>query len=483
MKYQLISESNLTKNQVLLVPIFKNVPRRGWADLLKEEHFKGDRGEMFYSLLSTTQKTQHAIFVGLGEEKKATAANICNALASGIRLAQDKKRKEVAISLPEKFFSLGAARDLGERLAQAIGVVAYTFNNYITDKERHVIALDSVSIVGVPAAKKNQFQDGLKNGVLIAEAVSAVRDMGNHPAADMHPEKMGTEAVRLARGLAKLSVKVLHKKEIVREKMGGLLGVSSGSVRPPVFIIMEYKGGRVKDAPVVLVGKGITFDSGGISLKPGDKMDEMKFDMMGGATVIGTLVAAAKLKLPVNVVGLVPASENLPSGSAYRPGDILRTYSGKTIEVLNTDAEGRIILADALSYAKKFKPKFVVDLATLTGACVSALGEKRTGLWSTDEKLASKIQAVAETTGEMVWRLPLGDDFSEMVKSPIADVKNIGERWGSANSAAAFLQVFVEGPWAHLDIAGTAYSQKLEPARRAGASGWGVALLLELLKR
>lgn len=468
----------------LIVPLFKNEKKRAFADLISEEHFKGDRGELLYSLLPHTAGMHHAIFVGLGDAKKATAVTIATAIANAVKHAQDKKRSEIGVQVSAEILKLVDTREFGELCARMIGLVTYHFGEYITENDRHPTKIESITFFGIPKVSAKSFETGLAMGKIIDEAVREMRSLGNHTPANMHPEQLASEAVRLAKGVAKLSVKVLNKKEIEAEKMGGLLGVSAGSVRPPTFIIMEYKGGKATDAPTVFVGKGITFDAGGISIKPSSKMDEMKFDMMGGATVIGALLAIAKLKLPVNVVGLIPAAENLPSGSAIVPSDILKMHNGKTVEVLDTDAEGRLILADALSFAARFKPKAVVDLATLTGACVVAIGETRAGFWSTDEKLAGRIEMASKKIEEHVWRMPLGDDFTSQVKSDVADLKNITDRWGSANTAAAFLQQFAPTTaWAHIDIAGVANSSKLQPARRAGASGWGVALLVELVRR
>ncbi|HNV64783.1 MAG TPA: leucyl aminopeptidase, partial [Smithellaceae bacterium] len=266
--------------------------------------------------------------------------------------------------------------------------------------------------------------------------------------------------------------------------MNALLGVASGSAQEPKFIILEYSGGKKGNAPIVLVGKGLTFDSGGISIKPAEKMDEMKTDMSGGAAVIGAVMAAADLRLPLNVVGLIPATENMPGGSALKPGDILKSYSGKTIEIVNTDAEGRLILADALSYASKFKPQAIIDIATLTGACVVALGDDVIGMLGTDEKLKSEISQAARESGELVWELPLWDIYSEQIKSDIADYKNSGGRAAGTITAAMFLSKFVgDFPWVHLDIAGPAWFEKDRPYIPKGASGIPVRLLVEFLKK
>ncbi|MCX6780746.1 MAG: leucyl aminopeptidase, partial [Candidatus Magasanikbacteria bacterium] len=409
MKYSILEKTGekRTAGVTTVVPMIQGDKNRAFSSIITEEHFKAGAGEQLYALVPHGDGHSHVMLVGLGEKKKVTAPKLCSAIASATRAVQDKKQTRAIIQLSEDFFELDfSARDLGETLARQIGLTTYHFSEYITDTERHVAAMTEIFFSGVPKKFAKNFAVGLESGRLIDEAVRAARDLGNHNPSNMHPEELGRQTIALAKGIAKLSVRVLNKKEIEKEKMGGLLGVSAGSDRPPAFIIMEYRGGKTGDAPTVLVGKGITFDAGGISIKPSSKMDEMKFDMLGGATVIGALLAIAKLKLPVNVVGLVPAAENLPSGSAIVPSDILRMHSGKTVEVLDTDAEGRLVLADALSYAARFKPRQMIDLATLTGACVVAMGETRAGMWSTDEKLAARLSAASEKTGELVWRLP-----------------------------------------------------------------------------
>jgi leucyl aminopeptidase len=264
--------------------------------------------------------------------------------------------------------------------------------------------------------------------------------------------------------------------------MGGVLGVSQGSTHPPRFIILEY--GDTKKSPVVLVGKGVTFDSGGISIKPSAGMAEMKMDMSGAAAVIGTFEAVARLRLPIHIVGLIPSVENMPSGSSIRPGDIIRHYNGKTSEVDNTDAEGRLILADALAYAEKYKPSAVIDLATLTGAVVVALGHHASGMLGNDDALMKKLNLAGETTYERVWQLPMFDEYEKLIKSDVADVKNVGGRWAGAITGAWFLKKFIGSyNWVHLDIAGTAILEENGEYTQKGASGFGVRLLTELLRR
>jgi leucyl aminopeptidase len=266
--------------------------------------------------------------------------------------------------------------------------------------------------------------------------------------------------------------------------MNALVAVGKGSVEPPRLIVLEYRGGGEKERPVVLVGKGITFDSGGISIKPGAGMEEMKTDMAGGAAVLGTMEAAAGLKLPVNLVVIIPTAENMPDGKAYKPGDIITSMSGQTIEITNTDAEGRLVLCDALHYAvQKYKPAAMIDLATLTGACVVALGHEASGLMGNDQPLASALKKAGECCGERVWELPLWDSYGEAMKSDIADLKNAGSRDGGSITAGWFLKQFVgKTHWAHLDIAGTAWSTKSRPCAPKGATGVGVRLLIEFLR-
>jgi leucyl aminopeptidase len=264
--------------------------------------------------------------------------------------------------------------------------------------------------------------------------------------------------------------------------MGGILGVGQGSAHEPRLIVLRYRGGGKSAPPSVVVGKAITFDTGGISIKPSASMEEMKFDKMGGCAVLGIMRAVALLKLKINLVGIVPSAENMPSGTAYRPGDILTSYSGKTIEIINTDAEGRLILADALSYACEQDPKEVIDLATLTGACVVALGHHASGAFG-DERIVERLKQVGAATGDRAWPLPLYDEYGDDMKSEVADIKNSGGRWGGASTAAAFLKFFVKKgtAWAHLDIAGTAWTTKTQPYHPVGATGAGVRLVTEYL--
>ncbi len=325
-------------------------------------------------------------------------------------------------------------------------------------------------------------ESGVADALKVCRAVGVARDMVNEPGNVKSPEFFAGKARLLAEECG-FDCRILERDELEEEGMGAMLGVAQGSVREPRLIVMEYRGAKKDAAPVVLIGKGVVFDAGGISLKPSEGMEEMKMDMGGGAAVLGAMTAVATLGLPLNVVGLIPAVENLPSGSAIRPGDVLTSKSGKTIEVINTDAEGRLILADALSYAERFAPAKVIDLATLTGACIIALGHHASAVLGSDAKLVEALRGAGDKTGERLWELPLWDDYDEQLNSGIADVKNIGGRAAGTITAAAFLKRFAgEYDWAHLDIAGTAWESSGRPYIPKGASGVGVRLLVEFLR-
>ena len=302
----------------------------------------------------------------------------------------------------------------------------------------------------------------------------------NRPSNDKTPIMLSDEARRMA-GRFGLSCEILNEAAIKRLKMGGLLGVAKGSKEPPRFIILGHNKNAKNLDTIVIIGKAITFDSGGISIKPSENMEKMKYDMSGGAAVMGAMQAAARLKIPLRIIGLIPAAENLPSGAAQKPGDIVRMHDGKTVEIISTDAEGRMILGDALSYAKSYKPKAVIDLATLTGACVIALGNDAIGMMGTDDKLKDKVKEAGELSYERVWELPLWEEYGELIKSDIADIKNVGGRPAGTITGGYFLSRFIEKTqWVHLDIAGTAWEEKGRPYKPKGATGVGIRLLSEL---
>ncbi len=360
----------------------------------------------------------------------------------------------------------------------------YKFDKYKTNRSEKANLNVFLTAENIP-----QLENAIANGFIAMEGVNFTKDLQNEPAINLSPKEF---ANRLKKELScrELKVTVFDEKEIAKRKMNGLIAVGKGSINPPQFIVLHYKPSVISRSKekkrlrkIALVGKGIMFDSGGISLKPAADMWQMKADMSGAAVVAGTLLSALKMKLPVELYGIIPAAENMPSGSALKPGDIITTASGKTVEVDNTDAEGRIILADALHYASQLKPDMIVDLATLTGGCVVALGEFVAGLFTKDESLADEIYKSGLTTYDRVWRLPLWDDYDFLNESDVADVKNIGGRWGSAITAAKFLENFVDKsiPWAHIDIAGPACPNKLNNYTKPYMTGFGVRLLLDYI--
>ena len=354
---------------------------------------------------------------------------------------------------------------------------AYRFTTMKSKPPRDTSRLKSVGLA-CETGDKSKARLALKHATAIAGGVALARDLGNLPPNICTPDYLVKRAQAIAKSSRKLRLTALRAADLRKLRMGALLAVTQGSELPPRFIVLQYRGTTAKTKPVVLVGKGITFDSGGISIKPGAAMDEMKYDMCGGASVLGVMQAAAELELPLNLVGIVPACENMPSGTATRPGDIVRTMSGQTVEILNTDAEGRLILCDALTYAQRFKPAVLIDIATLTGACLIALGRVRSGLLSNSDELADALLGAGQNAGDRAWRLPLDEEYGELLKSPFADVANIGGRDAGTITAAAFLSRFVgKTSWAHLDIAGTAWVQ----GSNKGGTGRPVPLLMEYL--
>ncbi len=374
---------------------------------------------------------------------------------------------------------VSATQGLGEAHAQALTSAAADATYLYRHTKPSAVAVNSLAKVSVlgDKAQAAQVKAGVSRGNAIALGVTTARELANRPGNHCTPTYLGEEAKRIAKRYG-FKVQVLGRKEIERLGMGSFLSVAQGSTEPPRFIVMQYHGAASKAAPHVLVGKGITFDTGGISLKPGAEMDEMKFDMGGAASVLGTMAALGELKPSINVVALIPTCENMPAGNALKPGDVVKSMSGQTIEVLNTDAEGRLILCDALTYAERFKPASVVDIATLTGACVIALGHHLSGLFSPDDALANALLAAGQAAIDPAWRMPLAAEYDEGLKSNFADMANIAGRAGGSVTAAMFLKRYTSKyRWAHLDIAGTAW--KSGPAK--GATGRPVGLLTHYL--
>ena len=394
-------------------------------------------------------------------------------------MAKKGRDGNIVVVVPVVIAKLGA-EETTRIAADALAASDYKYDVYITKTDDKALPIRATLVPpdGVDAKRAKQLDDEAK---AIAAGVRTVRDLGNGPGNLVTPTFLGQRAEEVAKN-AGIKCTVYGRREIEKMKMGGLLAVNRGSIEEPRFIVLEYAP-RKATKHVALVGKGITFDSGGISIKPSEKMEEMKFDMCVAAAVIGTIQAAAMLALPVRVTGIIASTDNLPSGSAYKPGDIITTMNGKTVEVVNTDAEGWMILSDALHYASELKPDHILDYATLTGACVVALGHQAAGLFTPDDGLAAELDGAAAGSGERLWRLPLLPEFLDEMKSLHADLRNSAGRWGAASTAAAFLSQFVGGlrRWAHLDIAGMAYARS-EDGRGTAATGFGVALLVDWLR-
>ena len=408
-------------------------------------------------------KAQRLVFAGVGQ---ARAQDIRQAVAAAFAALQKTKTAKITLCLQEDHLPHLAIA------AQAASDASYV---YTATKPSAKASLVSKVTLGVPNSAKAAEAFAVAKAQVAGVAVA--REWGNRPANRATPSDLANAAKALAKH-PRIACQVLGEKEITRLGMGSFAAVAQGSAQPMKFIVLQYTGAPASQAPVVLIGKGITFDTGGISLKPGPGMDEMKFDMCGAASVLGTFEALAQLKPKLNVVGLIPACENMPGGKALKPGDVVTSMSGQTIEILNTDAEGRLILCDALTYAKRFKPAAVIDIATLTGACVIALGHLRSGLYATDDQLAHKLGAAGDQSLDLNWRMPLDEDYAQGLKSNFADVANVADRAAGSVTAAKFLHRFAQDfPWAHLDIAGTAWKS----GANKGATGRPVPSLLAYL--
>ncbi|MDR1648220.1 MAG: leucyl aminopeptidase [Zoogloeaceae bacterium] len=421
------------------------------------------------------------LLVGLGEEERFGPERYRAAVAAAVAaLKNSGATKEILFALASAAPWENSADRIRETVL-AIRDAAYVFTVY--KRGKHAEKADAEKplppfVLPVTRAEQAAARAALAEGEAIADGIDLARDLGNQPANVCTPVWLQHTVEKLARAEG-LRCKVLEQKDMEKLGMNALLAVAKGSSQPPRLILLKWKGGREGEAPIALVGKGITFDSGGISLKPAANMDEMKYDMCGAAAVLGTLYTAARLKLPLNLVAVIPACENMPGSTASRPGDIVTSLSGQTIEILNTDAEGRLILCDALAYAEtRYAPETLIDVATLTGACMVALGHVASGLFSRDEALAGALEAAGASTGDRVWRLPLWEDYQEALDSPFADMTNTGGRPAGAITAACFLARFTQtAAWAHLDIAGTAWKS----GKNKGATGRPVALLTRFL--
>jgi leucyl aminopeptidase len=459
-----------------------------------QQNLEKKEGEMVAS--DGGENYQKIAIIFAGKKENFNLARWQKLLADGLNYLRLEGIKNVNLFYQEEwgkdFF------EIGKKLALAFYLTNYSFDYYKSKetlkKIKKIEGLDLIFVSSISQEKVNQVKEGINWGTLISQSVYFSRDLGNHPASHLNPDTLVDEAFKIEKeAKGKIQVEVLDEKECKRLGMHAFLGVAKGSDHLPRFIVLKYQGKKNKDKKkICLIGKSITFDSGGLSLKPAEAMEWMKIDMAGGATVLGVFKFLSLLasygfedKINVEVVGILPACENMPSGKALRPGDVLTALNGKSIEVLNTDAEGRLTFADALSYAEKFiKPDYCIDLATLTGACMVALGENIAGLFGNDNQLIKKIEAVAKKENEELWQLPLPKQYKELLKSDVADIKNIAGRYGGAITAALFLEEFVgKMHWIHLDIAGPAFNQHQDKGMiKKGATGWGVVSLVEFIK-
>jgi len=444
---------------------------------IKSGDVSGTLGRCFVLTGVTGVKASRIAVIGLGKVSSFGITQYRKALAAALQAISQSKSHQILNCLTLEQTDRAGIYYRARHTAQSVGDALYRFTEMKSGRKTPGMPLKKVGIAIAKRSDAAKAMRGAEHGAAIVSGMSLAKDLGNLPPNVCTPSHVARTAQKLARQYKNLQTRVLNETEMKRLGMHSLLSVTAGTKEPAKLIVMQYKG-KAGQKPVVLVGKGVTFDSGGISLKPGPGMDEMKFDMCGAASVIGTIAAIAKLKLPINVNVVVPAVENLPSGKATKPGDIVKSMSGKTIEILNTDAEGRLILCDALTYSRRFKPDAIIDVATLTGACVIALGHHRTAVMSNDDGLSGNIVAAGISSDDRGWPMPLGEEWAAQLKSNFADFANVGGRDGGTITAGCFLGKFTDGmKWAHLDIAGTAWkSGKLK-----GATGRPVPMLTEFL--
>jgi leucyl aminopeptidase len=455
----------------------------GLARAVSSRDFTGKRDESLL-LYPSGGKARRILLVGVGKSGEVTRSSIRRAAAVAAKRARVLGTTQFAFAVAAEARNGLAARDLGQVIVEGAGQGAWAFTELKAAPEDPKPDVEAVAIV-CDAKEATQVAAGQKVGDAIAAGHRLTRYLQMQPGNVCTPSYLADRAQQLAAAYG-FGLTVLDRAAMQQEGMGALLAVAQGSAQEPRFIVLEYRGrGAADGATLALIGKGVTFDSGGISIKPAQNMEDMKFDMSGAAAVLGTFEALGRLKPKINVIGLIPSTENLPSGTAVKPGDVIKSHFGKTIEVINTDAEGRLILCDALSYVRRFKPAAVLDAATLTGAVVVALGHLAIGVMGNDETLLAEVRDAGERAGERCWPLPLWEEYRELLKSDIADVKNSGGRGAGTIAGGWFLREFVNGfPWVHLDIAGTAYTDTEPPHQTKGPTAVGVRLFTEfILKR
>lgn len=474
----------LTSDSKRLPTILKDINKKlsgGIDEVRKVGDFKATDGSsaLLYSCGKIAAK--RILLVGLGEKKEITLDTIRKAAAMAANKAVELNCKTLAVLLTQDSGKKLESARLGQAITEGSYFGSYRYDEYITDCEKSRPKQLNVTI------HDDVTPSGIKLGSIVSQAQSYARTIANRPGNVINPVSLALEAKKMARQTPGLSCTVFDDKKLKEIGAGGILAVGAGSASKPRMIVLKYKApvkSGKKPAKVALVGKAVTFDSGGISIKPSAGMEEMKFDKSGGIAVLGAMKAIAGVKPAVDVYGIIPSAENMPGGSSYRPGDIITTLSGKTVEINNTDAEGRMILCDGIHYAVTQKCDTIIDIATLTGACVVALGKTMAGVMGSDDKLIAQLKQASEATGEKIWHLPCDDDFLEQMKSKVADLKNTGSRWGGASTAAAFLREFTAGTsWAHIDMAGMDMFAGNRKLTGPGSAGFGVRLLTEWAMR
>lgn len=479
------SVSKRPKGDLIVVPFFKtkkgaelaiNIPDLKGVihPILKAGDFSGKEGATMLAYL-TGKNEKRLLLLGLGAEKTLTEEGLRKAYAAAMKRCQDKKWLHVNFVLPKS-----DKLDVARAVAEGVALTSYVFDEWQSKDNKKPFHVKKAVLVGT------RDQGICKKTLGILTGVNLARNLINRNALDVTPQTLGAEAKKMARSFSSVKASVLTKKQLEKEKMGLLLAVGSGGRIDPALVVVEYRGDPSSDDLTMVVGKGITFDTGGLNLKPTNFIEDMRADMGGAAAALGLIQAAASIKLKANIVAIVPTTENAIDAHSYKPGDVYRSHAGKTVEITNTDAEGRLVLADALSYGQKYyQPDRIIDLATLTGAVIIALGDLRAGLFSNNDKLAKLCEKAGEATGEKVWRMPLDPEYKALLKSNIADIKNAaGKRLAGSVTAAIFLKEFIQKktPWIHLDIAGTAFLDQARDYHLSQATGSGVRLLIELLE-
>ena len=459
---------------------FNTKERKALKQKAKALEPRGDDGELI-SGECPLPLARRVTFIGVGEERHLTQGKLRAALVRVMRQATKNREYQIGLAVPVRVHGLSDGDSRLFALREA-ALADYTFDHF-KSKKNEFDKIDGLHLIPLAGETEEELEQRLDAVRMMRTSVQMARDLANRPANDLTPEGLASEAREMGEAVSGLRITVLGKKELLKEKMGGILAVAEGSPQEPHLIVLEHRPKKPKKS-IVLVGKGITFDTGGISMKPAKNMGWMKYDMCGAATVMGVMRAVAHLELPIKVVGLIPTAENMPSGTALKPGDIITTASGKTVEVDNTDAEGRLLLADALHYAERFNPDIIIDYATLTGACVVALGHEAAGIMGNDDELIATLKKIGDTVGERVWPLPLYDEYLSYLKSEWADLQNAGSRWGGAVTAGTFLKQFVpeKVSWVHLDIAGVGYHEHEHNGLPKGATGFGVVLSVTFLQ-